>query len=177
MDQLLTPRELAGYLRLNQTTVIRKAMKGEIPAIRVGKQFRFDKNQIDRWLLQQTVGRKAKILVIDDEPLVLQLFRDALPKSGYNVTTSSDGAEALELTATGHFDLIFLDLVMPKIDGSELFRRIRQKDKQVPVIIITGYPDSELLKKAKQQGPFMILIKPFTAEDILQAVRMFSNRE
>ena len=174
MDQLLTPQELAKYLKLNPTTVIRKAHKGEIPAIKIGRQFRFNKDQIDRWLLQKTVGRRAQILVIDDEPLVGKLFRDSLQeKNGYHVRTALSSPEALELIASQNFDLIFLDLVMPQLDGSELFRRIRKIDKQVPIAIITGYPDSNLLKKAKEHGPFMIMIKPFTSEDILQAVRSF----
>jgi two-component system response regulator (stage 0 sporulation protein F) len=175
MEQLLTPQELAEYLKLNHTTIIRKAHKGEIPAIKIGKQFRFDKQQIDKWLLQQTVGRPAQILIIDDEPAIGQLFKDILEKNGYQVTTVTSSLEALELIARERFDLIFLDLAMPELDGSELFRRIRKVDKQVPIAIITGYPDSELLKKAKEHGPFMIMIKPFTGDEILQAVHTFNQ--
>ncbi len=171
MDELLTPQELAKYLKLNPTTVIRKAHKGEIPAIRIGRQFRFNKDQVDHWLFQKTVGRPSKILVIDDEPLIAQLFRDSLlEKNGYQLATALSSREALELVAKQRFDLIFLDLAMPEIDGSELFRRIRRIDKQVPVAIITGYPDSELLKTATKHGPFTIMIKPFTGDDIRQAV-------
>ena len=176
MEELLTPQELAKYLKLNHTTVIRKANKGEIPAIKIGKQFRFDRNQVDKWLLQQTVGRPSHILVIDDEPVIGQLFRDSLEKNGCHVTTMVSSLEALELINNQRFDLIFLDLAMPELDGSELFRRIRKIDKQVPIAIITGYPDSELLKKAKEHGPFMIIIKPFTDSEILQAVHTFSQQ-
>jgi excisionase family DNA binding protein len=176
MNVLLTPQELADMLHLNSATVTRKAKKGEIPAIKIGKQFRFDRDQINKWLLQRTVGRPTSILVIDDEPLVGELFRDSLDKNGHRVTTTLSSLEALELVANQHFDLIFLDLVMPKIDGSELFRRIREIDKQVPIIIITGHPNSELLIKAKEQGPFIIMIKPITYDDILQAVHTFSRQ-
>jgi excisionase family DNA binding protein len=176
MNALLTPQELAEMLQLNSATVTRKAKKGEIPAIKIGKQFRFDRDQIDKWLLQHTVGRPTYILVVDDEPVVGQLFRDSLDKNGCRVTTVSSSPEALELVARQRFDLIFLDLVMPEIDGSELFHRIRETDKQVPIAIITGYPNSELLIKAKEQGPFIIMIKPFTDSDILQAVHTFSRQ-
>jgi excisionase family DNA binding protein len=176
MKALLTPQELAEMLQLNSATITRKAKKGEIPAIKIGKQFRFDKEQIDKWLFRQTVGRPAHILVVDDEPVICQLFRDSLKINGYKVTTTLSSPEALELVAKQHFDLIFLDLVMPEIDGSELFHRIRNIDKQVPIAIITGYPDSELLIKAKKQGPFIIMIKPFTDDEILQAVYTFSGR-
>ena len=176
MNTLLTPQELAEVLQLNSATITRKAKRGEIPAIKIGKQFRFDRYQIDKWLIQQTVGRPAYILVIDDEPVIGQLFRDSLDKNGYRVTTVSNSLEALELVAKQQFDLIFLDLVMPEIDGSELFRHIRKIDKQVPIAIITGYPDSELLIKAKEQGPFIIMIKPITDDDILQAAHTFSRQ-
>ena len=176
MEELLTPQELARYLKLNHTTVIRKANKGEIPAIKIGKQFRFYKDQVDKWLFQQTVGRPAHILVIDDEPVIGQLFRDSLEKNGYQITTMTNSLEALELVSRQRFDLIFLDLSMPELDGSELFRRIREIDKQVPIAIITGYPDSDLLKKAKEHGPFMIIIKPFDSDEILQAVHTFNQQ-
>nr|MBC8275047.1 helix-turn-helix domain-containing protein [Chloroflexota bacterium] len=115
MNALLTPQELAEMLQLNSATVTRKAKKGEIPAIKIGKQFRFDREQIDKWLIQQTVGKPAYILVIDDEPVVGQLFRDSLDKNGCRVTTTLSSLEALELVARQHFDLIFLDLAMPEI--------------------------------------------------------------
>ncbi len=176
MEQLLTPQELAKYLKLNHTTIIRKAHKGEIPAIKIGKQFRFEKGQIDKWLTQQMVGRQGQILVVDDELPIGQLFRDSLEKNGYQVTAMRNSLEALEMVSRQHFDLIFLDLAMPELDGSELFRQIRKIDKQVPIGIITGYPDSELLKKAKEHGPFLIMIKPFTGDEILQAVQTFSQQ-
>jgi two-component system response regulator (stage 0 sporulation protein F) len=176
MEQLLTPQELAKYLKLNHTTVIRKAHKGEIPAIKIGKQFRFDKTQIDKWLTQQMVGRQGQILVVDDEITIGQLFRDTLERNGYQVTALSKSLEALEMVSRQHFDLIFLDLAMPELDGSELFRQIRKLDKQVPIAIITGYPDSDLLKKAKEHGPFLIMIKPFTGDEIIQAVHTFGQQ-
>jgi FixJ family two-component response regulator len=64
---------------------------------------------------------------------------------------------------------------MPGIDGAELFGRIRQIDKQIPVVIITGYPDSEVMKRAIAYGPFMVMDKPFTVDDILDAISSFTR--
>lgn len=175
MNQLMTPQELAEYLNLNPTTVIRKAKKGELPAIKIGRQFRFDKDEVERWLLQRTVGRPAHILVVDDEPTIGMLFKESLESHGYRVTTTLSSREALELLGKTHFDLIFLDLLMPELDGSELFRRIKEIDAHVPVAIITGYPDSELMKKAMNYGPFLVMNKPFTDGDILKTVRSFTQ--
>ncbi len=174
MDQLMTPQELAEYLNLNTTTVIRKAKKGELPAIKIGRQFRFDRDEVERWLLQRTVGRPAHILIVDDEPAIGALFKESLEGKGYQVTTTTSSREALELVSKAHFDLIFLDLVMPEIDGSELLRRIKKIDGQVPVAIITGYPDSDLMKKAMTHGPFLVMNKPFNSNDILKVVRGFT---
>jgi len=74
------------------------------------------------------------------------------------------------------FDMIFLDLIMPIMSGAELFGRIRDVDDQVPVIIITGYPDSELLNRAMKYGPFLVMKKPFGSEDILRVVRDLIDR-
>lgn len=177
MNKLLTAAQVAEYLRMKPTTVRRKAARGEIPSIKVGHRLRFDKQRIDKWLLQQSRGRQVHILVIDDDPMNRQVIRDSLKgKSGYQVTTTISSLEALELVDRQRFDLIFLDLVMPEIGSSELFRRIREMDSQVPIAIITSYPDSDLLKKVRKHGPFLIVVKPFTIDDILQTVRILDQR-
>ena len=175
MDKLLSSREIAEYLNLEPVTVRRKAAKGEIPSIRIGNRFRFDQDQIDRWLLQQTVGKRARILVVDDDRVIGDLFTDSLKNENYQVTAALSSLEALRLVANDNFDLIFLDLVMPELDGSELFRRIREIDEHVPVAIITGYPDSDLMSRAMEQGPFLVMKKPFDSAQILEAVRSFTQ--
>ncbi len=84
--------------------------------------------------------------------------------------------EALELIKNRHFDLIFLDLVMPELDGAELFRQIRLENSGVPVVIITGYPDSEIMNRAMEYGPITALKKPFTGEEIVSTIHNFSKR-
>jgi DNA-binding NtrC family response regulator len=93
----------------------------------------------------------------------------------YQVTTTLSSLEALELVSNKHFDIIFLDLLIPELDGAELFRRIRQMYKELPVAIITGYPDSDLMRRAMEQGPFTVLKKPFTGDNILNIIRNFTR--
>ena len=173
MVKLLSAVQLAEYLSLKPVTVRRKAKKGEIPTIRIGNRLRFNKQQIDRWLLHGGHRRPMHILVVDDEPIIGQLFKDGLGKRGYRTTTTLSSLEALELVANRHFDLIFLDLLIPRPDGAELFRRIKQMDKHVPVVIITGYPDSDTMRRAMEHGPFTVMRKPFTQDDILNTVHSF----
>ncbi|MFC2003374.1 response regulator [Chloroflexota bacterium] len=173
MDGLLSTRQVAEYVNMAPLTVRRKAIAREIPSIKIGNRLRFDKKQIDRWLQRNTRGRPVQVLVVDDEPLVLELFKESLNESGYQVTTTLSSIEALELLNSRRFDLIFLDLLIPELDGAELFRRIRQTDKRIPVAIVTGYPDSDMMGRAMEHGPFTVLKKPFTSDDLLNTVRNF----
>jgi excisionase family DNA binding protein len=175
VDKLLTSKELAEYLNLDSATVRRKALKGQIPSIKLGYHFRFDKKEIDNLLLQNRYGRLVHILVIDDEPVIGQLFKDGLSETGCQVTTTLSSLEALELLGNRHFDLIFLDLLMPELDGAELFRRIRQMDKDEPVVIITGYPDSDVMRRAMEHGSFTVMKKPFAGDDIVNTVQSLVN--
>ncbi len=173
MDTLLSTNKLAVYLDITPATVRRKAHNGEIPSIKVGNRLRFDKQQVDKWILQNSRGKRMSILVIDDEPVVGQLFRDSLNKPDYAVTTTLNSLEALELLGIRHFDFVFLNPLIPEIGGAELFRRIKLMDKSVPVAIITSNPDSDLMRKAMGHGPFTVLQKPFTYEEIVSTVRSF----
>lgn len=173
LDRLLSTKQVAEYLNVKPITVRRKVQSGDMPSIKIGNRLRFDRQQIDRWLLERSSGRPLHILVVDDEPIVGQLFNDSLNQRGYQVTTSFSAPDALELVANGHFDLIFLDLLMPELDGAELFRRIRQTGNQVPVAIIAAYPESDVMGRAMEEGPFTVMKKPFTGDDILNTVNSF----
>jgi len=174
MDKLLSSREIADYLDLDEVTVRRKAAKGEIPSIKIGNRYRFDKAQIDNWLTKNAVSEAISILVIDDDPIICRLFRDTLERHGYQVTTSLSGLEAMETLRNREFNLVFLDLKMPELNGAELFHRIRQISN-VPVAIITGYPDSDLMERALECGPFLVMKKPFDSIDIIGTVQSFNQ--
>ena len=172
MDELLTTKEIAKYLRLRPETVLRKVRRREIPAIKMGGRFRFDKEQIDEWLRHRSTA-KRRILVIDDEEIIRHLFRETLEARNYHVITAADGAEGVELVKSWNFDLIFADLKIPGMDGVETFRQIRCINESVPVVIITGYPMSDLMGQALEQGPFGIMKKPFNALDIQRSADSF----
>ena len=172
MSELLTTIEIAKYLRLRPETVLRKVRKREIPAIRVGGRFRFDKEQIDEWLRHRSTSKKC-VLVIDDEEEIRRLFKETLEASGCRVMTAKEGGEAVDLVRSWDFDLIFTDLKMSGIDGVETFRRIREINDSVPVVIITGYLMSGLMEQALEQGPIGVMRKPFNALDIARSANSF----
>ncbi len=80
-----------------------------------------------------------KILVVDDEEYIRELYRDELLEEGYQVEMAEDGEQALAKMATFRPDLVTLDVKMPGLDGIEVLRRIREKDASVPVLLVTAF--------------------------------------
>jgi len=169
----MTLEELASYLRVTKKTIYRLLEKGSIPAIKVGHQWRFDKASIDSWLREGSKKETVNILIIDDEEEICSLFKDTLEESRYTVMTVNSSSKGLEIIKDQGFSLVFLDLKMPIIDGAELFGRIRKIRPDLPVTIITGYPDSDLMMKALAYGPLGVMNKPFSGSDILAAVNNY----
>lgn len=173
MAELWTLEEVASYLRVTKKTIYRLLENGGIPATKVGRQWRFDKASIDVWLRQGSVGATVNILVIDDDESICSLFKDALEEAGHTVTTVSESFKGLELVKDRDFDLVFLDLKMPGMDGAELFRQIRLVKPKLPVTVVTGYPDSDLMASALSHGPFGVMKKPFRGSDIMTSVENY----
>jgi excisionase family DNA binding protein len=169
----MTLEEVADYLRVTKKTIYRLLEARKIPAAKVGRQWRFDKAAVDDWLTEQSTSPGASILVVDDERVIRVLIQEILQEMGHNVTAVGTGHEALDWVQRTHFDMIFLDLKMPGMDGAELFRRIKAMKPRLPVVIITGYPESELMSRALAHGPFAVMNKPFDESDIVTAVNTF----
>jgi len=173
MTKLMTVEEVADYLRVTEKTIYRLLERSGIPAAKVGHQWRFDKTSIDEWIQRNSVGVKVNILVVDDEEVVRLLFKETLEELGHRVITAETGARALELVKQRDFDLVFLDLKMPGMDGAELFRQIKAIKPKLLVTIITGYPNSDMMVRALAQGPFGVMNKPFGESDIVNATNVF----
>ena len=173
MTELMTLGEVANYLRVTKKTIYRLLDRNGVPATKVGRQWRFDKASIDAWLCQNSTGTAANILVIDDDDTICSLFKDTLEETGHTVTTINESSKGLELVKSQDYDLVFIDLKMPGMDGAELFRQIRVAKTELPVTIITGYPDSDLMMSALTHGPLGVMNKPFNSSDIMTAVKNY----
>lgn len=173
MAELMTLGEVASYLRVTEKTIYRLLDRRGIPGTRVGHQWRFDKASIDTWLRQSSTEAGARILVIDDDETICSLFKDTLEDAGYGVTTVNDSYEGLELVKMRDYDLVFLDLKMPGMDGAELFGQIRTAKPEMPVIVVTGYPESDLMMRALNHGPLGVMRKPFKGADVLTTVNNY----
>jgi DNA-binding NtrC family response regulator len=109
-----------------------------------------------------------KILIVDDEPDMLKLLSMILrEKTPYEVTTTNNPVEAVELAKTGDFDLVITDLKMPGLDGLQLLEEVKKKDEDIPVIIITAYGTIDAATEAIEKGGFDFITKPFKKEQIL----------
>lgn len=109
---------------------------------------------------------KGNILVVDDDESVRSVLKDYLGGVGYTVVTADSGEDALQKFMPGKFDSVISDLVMPKIDGMELLKQIRQKDTRVVFLMITGYPSLESAIEAMKEGAYDYVTKPFKFEDV-----------
>jgi len=173
MAEFYTVEELAEYLRLTKRTIYRLLKGGNIPAVKVGHKWRFNKELIDEWLKPPKGGAKRRILVIEDDPVIDLLFKEALEDSGHTIVTASTSAQGLEYGERWEFDLVFLDLKMPKMDGAELLRQIKNIRPELPITIIMGYPDSDIMARALDQGSFTVMKKPFGKSDIISTIDTF----
>ena len=110
----------------------------------------------------------AKILIVDDEPDMLKLLSMILrEKTSYEITTTNNPMEAIELAKQGGFDLVISDLKMPVLDGMEIIDAVKKIDEDIPVIIITAFASVESASEAIQKGGFDFITKPFRKEQIL----------
>jgi excisionase family DNA binding protein len=173
MPELMTVEELCQYLRFTRKTIYRLLKQGNIPAVKIGNKWRFDKATIDRWLHHNMEGVRARILVIDDDELIRSLFKETLEEGGHTVVTAATTAKGLAYVMQREFDLIFLDLKMSGTDGAEILREMKGVKHRLPVVIITGYPDSEMMARAMKHGPLGVMLKPFDDSDIINAVNSF----
>ena len=102
----------------------------------------------------------SRVLVVDDEPKAVELLQEFLQGKGYEVLTASDGAEALRTVKVERPHLILLDIQMPKMDGLEVLRQIREIDPTIGVIMVTGVNEEAVGRKAVELGAFDYIVKP-----------------
>jgi excisionase family DNA binding protein len=187
-EVFLTTEEVLAYLQVNLRTVYRLIKAGKIPAVRVGRQWRFRKRDIDTWLDSQRSGSsvgvgdappsqgasrqtKPRVLVVDDEASIREMLSRTLALAQYEVDTAADATTALDhMRARGdEYDLMIADLKMPGMDGLALIRQVREIKSNLPVIIITGFSTESSAIDAVNLGVAGYLTKPFRVPQVLEA--------
>jgi len=180
-EVFLTTEEVIDYLQVNLRTVYRLIKAGKLPAVRVGRQWRFRKRDVDAWLesqgsrqdrpIQQAVqpnGRR-RVLVVDDESSMRELMSKILALGNYDVETAADGSVALDRMRASTYDLLIADLKMPGMDGLTLLRHAKRLKADLPVIIITGFSTESNAIEALNLRASKYLKKPFGIPQVLEA--------
>jgi excisionase family DNA binding protein len=183
-DAFLTTDEVLKYLQVNLRTIYRLIKSGRIPAVRVGRQWRFRKRDIDAWLDNQrprwprpmpspskpataSPPLRPRILVVDDEAPIRDLLARTLALAEYDVDVAPEGRLALERLRTLPYDLLITDLKMPGVDGIAVIREARRYKPDLPVIIITGFSTETSAIEAINLGVSGYLTKPFRVPKVL----------
>lgn len=120
-------------------------------------------------------AKKTAILVADDDPQILRLVARNLQLEGYEVTTATDGQEALDQLEAHTFDLAILDVMMPKLDGFTVCARVREFSS-MPIIMVTARGQDQDKIRGLDLGADDYLTKPFSVEELLARVRSVLRR-
>jgi two-component system cell cycle sensor histidine kinase/response regulator CckA len=190
-ETFLTTEEVLEYLQVNLRTVYRLIKAGKIPAVRVGRQWRFRKRDIDAWLDSQrprgatrpavaapspapaarpaNTPARPRVLVVDDEASIRDLLAKTLALAEYDVDVAPDGRSALERMRMNPYDLLIADLKMPGMDGLTVIREAKRYKADLPVIIITGFSTESSAIEAVNLGVAGYLTKPFRVPQVLAA--------
>lgn len=186
-ETFLTTDEVLEYLQVNLRTVYRLIKAGKIPAVRVGRQWRFRKGDLDAWLETQQARTahsaqalsssspsaptapttRPRILVVDDEASIRDLLSKTLALADYDVDLAPDGRSAVERLRMLTYDLLITDLKMPGMDGLGVIREARRLNADLPVIIITGFSTEASAIEAANLGVAGYLTKPFRVPRVL----------
>ena len=118
------------------------------------------------------LGRKATVLVVDDEELVRYVTQELLSCLGYDSVVASNGEEAVEEIRAGlRPDLVLIDIVMPGMGGVEAFRRIRALAPSIPVLLSSGFTDPEATATLLKEGLNGVIAKPYRMENLSNRIR------
>lgn len=117
-----------------------------------------------------------KILLVEDDKTLNFIIRDNLEEAGYDVTASEDGLSAFDIFSNDEFDLCLLDVMLPKLDGFSLARKIREKNQSIPILFLTAKNMTEDKINGFNLGGDDYITKPFSMEELLLRIRVFLKR-
>ena len=117
-----------------------------------------------------------KILLVEDDTLTVSLLTEALNSHNYNVNAAADGETALQLVQAYDYDLIVLDVLIPKLDGISLCRKLRSSGCQMPILLLTALDSSNDRVQGLEAGADDYVVKPFNLEELIARIRALLRR-
>ncbi|MDT2756340.1 response regulator transcription factor [Enterococcus asini] len=117
-----------------------------------------------------------KVLIVDDEPSIVTLLTFNLEKEGYQVTSATDGITGFELALSGNFDFLILDIMLPRLDGMEITKKLRQEKIETPILLLTAKDDTIDRILGLEIGADDYLTKPFSPREVLARMKAIFRR-
>ena len=176
-NDFMNVAEAAALLGVHIQTLRKLARQKQIPAFKLGRDWRFRREALVQWADAQHLEdgdptNGCSVLIIDDEEKVCAALTRMVERFGCRARHATDGQTGLELVAHETPDVILLDLRMPGMTGPMFLEQLRKTHPHLPVVVVTGYPDSEIMRQAMQYAPLMVLAKPVEKELLERTVRM-----
>jgi len=122
------------------------------------------------------MSKEVNILVVDDEEDLCNIFSKVLTSAGYNVDTAMSGEESIKKAGKKTYQVIFMDIKLPDINGVEAFLKIKKISPESTTVMMTGYSVEDLIKKAIKNGAYTCLHKPFNISEILDVIEKILNK-
>jgi len=176
MHNLMTVKETAEYLRIPLPTAYYLVQRGQLPSIRMGGRWRRKKDALDRDVLRNAEQGQPTVLVVDDDESMQGMFKLFLKKAGFSRLVVGTGKDAIAALKQQRFDLCFFDLPRPDTTGDQIYAFAKEKYPDVPIVIVTGYPDGEMMNNILKHGPVTVLKKPLKVEDLEETLRHLGHK-
>ena len=113
----------------------------------------------------------TKILIVDDDQVVLTSCKRILESEGYSASLTSSVKEALQMLEEKKYDILLVDIIMPEYDGMYLIGNVRENLPHLPILVMSGYPTPETISSGMQMGATHFIAKPFTPDELIAAVQ------
>ena len=112
-----------------------------------------------------------KILVADDDPVVGDTFRHIVTGLGHTCEITHDGKDCLKQIAQQHYDLLFLDLIMPKLDGEAVLHALHGREQQMSIVVVSSEDDEDVIRDILRRGAAAYIVKPVTLEAVESVIK------
>lgn len=177
-ESLITVKEVADYLKLKEQTVYLLARQNKIPSLKVGGSLRFKKSQIDAWLAAAPKSgsqeARQRILIVDDEAMVRDTLKRMIEAHDLQAAAVSGGELAMEAVRQESFRMVFLDLNMPGMNGVETLKSLKELDKDLVFVVVTGLTgEDDLFRSILDYAPVSVIPKPFTIQQIGDVLSLY----
>ena len=123
-----------------------------------------------------SVTTQTQILIVDDQIGMLETFTDILEDMGFSVQTAEDGFSAIEKVRENSFDLVFMDIQMPGINGVQTFRELKKIKPHMSVVMMTAYALEDLIEEAISEGAYAVVYKPFDIDKIITIIENATSK-